>query len=84
MESLSRRAGKAPRPMSSRSSNNISTFVMPPSANACHRSAGQRLVGFEQDFAGLAVDDVGDAVSAFESRQGPQRNLGDLGLDEFP
>src|SRR5882757_2536309 len=43
---------------------------------------GQRLVGLEQDFTGLAVDDVGHAVSALEVGKG-RANLGDLGLDQF-
>src|SRR5882762_8561332 len=43
---------------------------------------GQRLVGLEQDFAGLAIDDVGDAVSALEVGKS-RANLGDLGLDQF-
>ena len=43
---------------------------------------GQRLVGFQQDFAGLAVDDVGDAVGAFEVGQ-CRANLRDLRLDQF-
>src|SRR6202012_5221547 len=42
----------------------------------------KRLVRFEQDFAGLAIDDVGDAVGAFEVGQSGT-NLRDLGLDEF-
>ncbi len=43
---------------------------------------GQRLVGFQQHFAGLAVDDVGDAVCALEvGKRGA--HLGNLGFDEF-
>src|ERR1700730_3278649 len=44
--------------------------------------SGQRLVGFEQDFAGLAIDDVGDAVSAFEIGE-RRANLRNFGLDQF-
>ncbi len=42
----------------------------------------QRLVGFQQNFTGLAVDHVGDAVGAFEVHQ-CRADLRDLGLDEF-
>ncbi len=41
-----------------------------------------RLIGFEQDFAGLAIDHVGDAVRAFEVRQ-RRANLRNLGLDQL-
>src|SRR5208282_5215406 len=43
---------------------------------------GQRLVGFEQHLARLAIDDVGDAVSAFEIGKG-RANLGNARLDQF-
>src|SRR6266705_467904 len=43
---------------------------------------GQWLIGFEQNFSRLAVDDVGDAVSAFEVGQGGA-NLGNFRLDQF-
>ena len=43
---------------------------------------GQRLVGFEQDFSGLPVHEIGDGVGALEIRDGNVRG-GNLGLDEF-
>ena len=43
---------------------------------------GQRLVGFEENFSGLPVHEIGDGVGAFEIRDGNVRG-GDLGLDEF-
>ena len=43
---------------------------------------GQRLVGFEQHFAGLPVHQIGDGVGAFEIRDGNVRG-GHLGLDQF-
>src|SRR6266849_4557408 len=43
---------------------------------------GERLVGFQQNFAGLAVDDVRDAVRAFQVRQ-RRAHLRNLGLDQF-
>src|SRR5258705_52143 len=43
---------------------------------------GQRLIGFEQNFAGLAVDHVGDAVRAFEVGQ-CRANLRNFRLDQF-
>src|SRR5467141_349018 len=43
---------------------------------------GQRLIGLEQNFAGLAVDDVGDAVSALEVHQG-RAYLRNFRLDQF-
>ena len=69
-------------PMSSRSGKKTSTSVMPRFGKRLPEVGGQGLVGFEQNFAGLAVDNVGDAVSAFEVGQS-SANLGDFGLDEF-
>ena len=43
---------------------------------------GQRLVGFEQNFSGLPVHEIGDGVGALEIRDGNVRG-GNLGLDEF-
>ena len=41
---------------------------------------GQRLVGFEQHFAGLAVHQIGDGVGAFEIRQRKRAPAGTLAL----
>src|SRR6266550_3825537 len=41
---------------------------------------GQRLVGFQQDFPGLAIDDIGDAVGALQVGQ-RGAHLGNLRLD---
>src|SRR5258708_27697693 len=43
---------------------------------------GKRLIGLEQDFAGLAVDDVRDTESPFEVGE-RSAHLRDLGPDEF-
>ena len=43
---------------------------------------GQRAVGFEQHFAGLAIDQVGDRVGALEIGQG-YVHLGHLGFHQF-
>src|SRR5207249_2411580 len=43
---------------------------------------GQRLIGFEHDFAGLPVDHVGDAVRAFKVGQ-RSAYLGNLRFDQF-
>ncbi len=43
---------------------------------------GQRLVGFEQNFTGLAIDDVGYAEGALEVGQ-RDADLGNLGFDEL-
>ena len=55
---------------------------MPASGKRRPDLRGQRLVGFEQHFAGLAIDQIGDGVGAFEVGE---RNvhLGDLGLYQF-
>ena len=68
--------------MSSRSGKKTSTSVIPASAKRLPEIGGERLVGFEQNFAGLAIDDVGDAVGAFEIGQ-RRANLRDFGLDQF-
>src|SRR6202035_284920 len=39
-------------------------------------------VGFQQNFAGLAIDDVGDAIGAFQVGQ-RRANLRNFGLDQF-
>ena len=69
-------------PMSSRSGKNTSTSVMPRFGERLPEFGRQRLVGFQQNFAGLPVDDVGHAVRAFEVRQ-RRANLRNLGLDQF-
>ena len=60
---------KAPRRCRRAPGKKTSTSVMPASANACPDFRRQRLVGFQQNFAGLPVDQVADRVRAFEIGQ---------------
>jgi hypothetical protein len=53
-------------PTSSRSGKNTSTSVMPASAMRRPHFRGQRLVGFEQHFAGLAVHQFAYGDGAFQ------------------
>ena len=57
-------------------------FRYPAVGKSLPKFGGQRLVGFEQHLTGLPVDDVGDAIGAFEVSE-RRANLGNFGLDQF-
>ena len=69
-------AARARRLSSSRSGKKTSTLGDARFGERCPDFGGQRLVGFEQNFAGLAIDEIRDGVRAFEIRAS-DRNLRD-------